>query len=182
MYISTTKTFITKTIGEGWLEILNYIITKGSDYHDEGRPIKEIIGIRLRVKSPNSNDEIINLKGKKSTIKEFRNAFLGNKIWLKDVDIKENFKEKEAISYSVRIQNFEGFNQYQNVINRISKIPETKRALISTPMPHRDWKLDYLPCIDAIHCLLRKNKMNMFVYCRGLDFGQKAYANFVCLA
>lgn len=182
MFIKDCNTLIEKTIGKCWLETVRLILKSGNNYHDEGRPLKELTGVRLIITHPSPEDSIIDICGNKKTVSEFKKAFFGNQKWLKDVDISPNFGANDAISYSVRLFDYEGFNQIQNVIDRLAKIPESKRCLVSTPMPNKDWGRDYLPCIDTIHFLLRENKLNVFVHCRGLDFAQKAYANFTCLA
>lgn len=176
------NTIIEKTIGIGWVKVLEAIYDKGMDFYDEGRPLRELTGVRIIIASPNYKDKLIWSICDQKTIEVFRNSFLGKEKWLKDVDIIKNFNQKEAISYSVRLFDYEGFDQVNNVIERLSKIPESKRCMIITPMPHKDWKLDYLPCIDTIHFLIRDDRLDVYVHCRGLDFAQKAYANFVCLA
>lgn len=162
--------------------MLKKIYFEGNDFYDEGRPLIELINLRISIEKPDHKDNLIWSVCDKKTIKLFRDSFLGKEKWLEDVDITKNFEKTDAISYSVRLCDYEGFDQIKNVIKRLAKIPESKRCLISTPMPHKDWSLDYLPCIDTIHFLIRDSRLNAFIHCRGLDFAQKAYANFVCLA
>lgn len=182
MFVDEARTFIDDSIGESWLNCLKKIYNEGTDFIDEGRPMKELVSINFIISKPNSKDSIIEKLGSKETIKEFLDTFFGKRKWLKDVDIKPNFGDFDAISYSVRLFNFNGFNQVENIIQRLSLIPESKRCLISLSMPDKDWDKDYLPCIDTIHFLLRDKHLHAYVHCRGLDFAQKAYANLICLA
>ncbi|PIS07512.1 hypothetical protein COT78_03185 [Candidatus Berkelbacteria bacterium CG10_big_fil_rev_8_21_14_0_10_43_13] len=174
--------FVENTIGSAWFRILNLIVETGNDFYDEGRPLRELNGIKLTIRRPDHKDGFIWSVGNKKVIELFRKSFLGSEKWLEDVDIVQNFGKNDAISYSVRLFDYEGFDQVENIIERLVKIPESKRCMIITPLPHRDWKLDYLPCIDTIHFLTREDKINTYIHCRGLDFAQKAYANFICLA
>jgi hypothetical protein len=174
-----------RTIGQAWLEVIRTILEDGWDWFDEGRALKEVIGLRVVVQEPSEHDEIIGKYGVRGHVEEFERAFFTPTLWLRDVDVRKNFEPWQALTYWPRLHAL-GIDQVEKVIERLSSVPESKRAVISVLLPSLDWNMDYMPCIDIMHFMLRPGKeslaLHQFVYARGLDFGQKAYANMVVLA
>lgn len=175
----------TDSIGHAWLKAMEEILSNGLDWHDEGRGLKEILGLRLTVSNPDENDPIVHQYGSKETIAEFEKAFFTPTLLLRDVDVRKNFEPWQALTYWPRLHAL-GIDQVEKVIERLSTIPESKRGIISALLPPLDWNMDYMPCVDVMHFILRPDgdgmALHLFVYARGLDFAQKAYANMVVLA
>jgi thymidylate synthase len=180
-----TRSIYGRTIGEAWLKTLAMIWYEGIDWFDGDRKMKEIIGLRLTIEEPCVYDEIIEKYGNKANIEEFQKAFFTPTLLIRDVDVRKNFEPWQAFTYWPRLHCL-GIDQVDKIIQRLSSMPESKRAVISVILPALDWHMDYMPCIDIMHFLLRPKgdnlALNQFVYARGLDFGQKAYANLVVLA
>lgn len=174
-----------QTIGQAWLKVIKRIWNDGIDWFDDGRKLKEILGLRVIVEEPRERDEVIEKYGVPENIKEFERAFFTPTLGLNDVDVRKNFEPWQALAYWPRIHAL-GVDQVEKVVQRLSSMPESKRAVVSVILPSLDWNMDYMPCIDIMHFLLRpKGKamaLHLLVYARGLDFGQKAYANLVVLA
>ena len=86
----------------------------------------------------------------------------------------------DANSYASRLYNYMNEkNQIEWVINRLKEKKYTCSATITTFEPLTDEK--YIPCVSLIDFYVENVKLNMYIYCRSLDFGSKAYVNLVML-
>ena len=70
-------------------------------------------------------------------------------------------------------------NQINWVIERLKKQKNTCSATITTFEPLTDEK--YIPCVSMLDFYMQEGKLDLYVYCRSLDFGCKAYVNLVML-
>ena len=83
-------------------------------------------------------------------------------------------------SYASRLYNYMNEkNQINWVIDRLKNKKYTCSATITTFEPLTDEK--YIPCVSMIDFYVQNEKLDMYVYCRSLDFGCKAYVNLVML-
>lgn len=86
----------------------------------------------------------------------------------------------DANSYASRLYNYMNKkNQIEWVINRLKERRNTCSATITTFEPLVDEQ--YIPCVSMIDFYVENEILNMYVYCRSLDFGCKAYVNLVML-
>ena len=58
-----SDTIDANTLGECWLKCIDTVIKKGSIFYDEDVKIKEILGLQIKISSPNTSDEIISKFG-----------------------------------------------------------------------------------------------------------------------
>lgn len=77
--------------------------------------------------------------------------------------------------------NQRGFNQIDRlVIGELKKDPSSRRAVITSLVPHMDVHKKHIPCISFLQFLIRDNKLNLTVYIRSNDmlsaWGSDAYA------
>ena len=95
-------------------------------------------------------------------------------------EIKKVMELKNANSYGERLYHYMGQkNQIEWVIEKIKKNPYARSTTITTFEPLTDFS--YIPCISLLDFDVTDNKLNLYVYARALDFGNKACANFICL-
>lgn len=162
------------TIGNAWMLILKEILKNGTNVFyngDEKRPIQELKGITITIKDMVMPDPIINQYMVKEEYDWMENNFtkLGK--------VKELH---DANSYASRLYNYmDQKNQIQWVIDKIKNEKYTCSATITTFEPLLDEK--YIPCVSMIDFYVEEDKLNMYIYCRSLDFGSKAYVNLVML-
>ena len=162
------------TIGKAWITILKKIKSDGKSIFYNGdcnRPIKEIVGVTFTIKNIVMPDPIIEKYMVKEEYEWMENNFtkLGT--------VKELYDEN---SYASRLYNYMNEkNQINWVIERLKKQKNTCSATITTFEPLIDEK--YIPCVSMIDFYVQEKVLNMYVYCRSLDFGCKAYVNLVML-
>ena len=165
-----------ETIGVAWMTILNEIVNNGNktmynDYGDESNPVKEIVGATLTIKNIILPDPIIEKYMVQEEYEWMENNFtkLGT--------IKELYDQN---SYASRLYNYmKEKNQIKWLIPRLKYNLSTRSATITTFEPLLDE--EYIPCVSMIDFYVENNKLDMYVYCRSLDFGCKAYVNLVML-
>jgi len=86
----------------------------------------------------------------------------------------------DADSYATRLYNYMDVkNQVDWVVKRLSQEPRLRSATITTFEPLKDEL--YIPCVSLLDFQVEQDRLHMYAYCRALDLGTKAYANFVML-
>jgi thymidylate synthase len=168
---NSTNLVEAKTIGEAWLESCSTILKNGEYAKDEDVRIKELTHLIVCVSSPQETDEIIERYGKKENIEWMMLNFFEQKL------VPEF---GNSLSYGARLFDYDGKNQIQWVIEKLRKKPETKSATIPLLMPTKD--KSYIPCVSLLDFKIRDGGLMLTAFCRSLDFGTKAYANFAALA
>lgn len=162
------------TIGKAWIIILQEILNNGKRTLYNGnkeKPIQEIVGTTITIKNIIMPDPII----EKYMVKEEYEWMESN--FTKLGTVKELH---DANSYASRLYNYMNQkNQIKWVISRLRDRKYTCSATITTFEPLTDDK--YIPCVSMIDFYVEDEKLNMYIYCRSLDFGSKAYVNLVML-
>lgn len=162
------------TIGQAWIKVLKQIKKSGKNvlYNgDSDRPIQELVGISFTINNIIMPDPIIEKYMVKEEYEWMENNFtkLGK--------VKELYDED---SYASRLYNYMNEkNQINWVIEKLKKQENTCSATITTFEPLIDEK--YIPCVSMLDFYMQDKKLNLYVYCRSLDFGCKAYVNLVML-
>jgi len=159
------------SIGEAWLQACDAIMAEGADGADGDEKMKEIMHLLLEIQNPKESDKIIDAKGDRKMLEWMNSNFTEQKL----VPELSN-----SMSYGTRLFNYNGKNQVQWVIDKLRKKLETKAATIPMLMPNDD--KGYIPCVSLLDFKVRGGKLTLTVFCRSIDFGEKAYANMVALA
>ncbi len=161
------------TPGEGWLAVSRAVLEDGAVAVYDGQATRELTLVTLVVEEPSSADPVV--------------AELGDPDWL--AWMHENFfvpKEVpelgDADSYAIRLFDYArtGRDQIAWVVDRLRSDPENRSATITTFQPMTDEA--YIPCVSMLDFWLPGGRLELVVYAHGLDFGKKAYGNFVELA
>jgi thymidylate synthase len=176
-----------ESIGQAWIDLVDAIVTNGEKTFDEGRERLSLQNVRIRVDSPFLPDHIINKYANKKNIDDIVHlTFNGETMY--DFDVKPSFSPG-AKSYYARLK--EG-KMVEFVVERLAKIPESKKAVISF-IHWNDYKSvlanpydDYLPCIISIQFRLvpvdGEYAMNVVFNSRSIDAYQKSNGNMVAIA
>ncbi len=161
------------TIGEAWLAIARRILTDGVASSYDGRAIHELLGVAVRVASPDPSDELIE-----------RWAPRERRDWM-----RANFASFERVaelgdadSYATRLFDYAGtgLDQVRGVIERLVADPTSRRASITTLQPLSD--TTYVPCVSLLDFFIDGGALNLVAYCHSIDFGTKGFANLEELA
>ncbi|MBN1168550.1 hypothetical protein JXA63_01530 [Candidatus Woesebacteria bacterium] len=174
------------SIGEAWLDIVDAIISNGDKTFDEGRERLCLQNVRIHIDSPQLPDKLLGKYANKKNIDDIVYlTFKGEKMY--DFDVKPSFSPG-AKSYYARLK--EG-QMVEFVVERLAKIPESKKAVISF-IHWNDYKSvlanpydDYLPCIVSIQFrLIPMNggyQMTVVFNSRSIDAYQKSNGNMTAI-
>ncbi len=182
--------FYSTSIGGLWIDTVRTVIQSGETTFDESRARKSLQNVRVRVdgKKLLGKDFILDTYAQKDNILAVVYlTFQADEMY--DFDVVPSFSPG-AKSYYARIE--EG-RMLEFVIKRLSKIPESKKAVISF-IHWDDYKAvldtpydDYLPCISTIQFRVFKETsstyhMNVNFNARSLDIFQKGHGNMVAIS
>ncbi len=178
------------SLGEAWIGLVETCMKNGNLEYDEHRARFALHGVRMIVKgyANHDNDPIIQKYASQESIATMRKlAFEADTVT--DFDITPSFRTG-AKSYKKRIE--EG-NLVDFVVHRLTRIPESKKAVMVFPT-YEDYKNvkespfnDYLPCIVSLQFRLHKIKEGQYVlnthfFMRSQDAYQKNISDLVVFA
>lgn len=177
-----------ETLGEAWTSLMTAILKDGEYSFDEGRNRLALQTVRVKSMSQQLPDELILKYGERKNLDSIINlTFDKDEMW--DFDVIPSFPPG-AKSYYCRLKDG---GMVEFVVKRLSRFPESKKAVIVFPT-YDDYnavlaapKDDYFPCIVSIQFRVVKNKnkkliANTIVYARSIDAYQKAHGNLWAIA
>lgn len=159
------------TIGSAWMQMMKYIAFNGKEVETDSECYKEVGGIIANISVTDGYDYIIEKFANKSNIS-----------WMED-----NFKVVKSVeelkntnSYASRLYNYAGEkNQISWAIKKINNNKLSRSVTITTFEPLTDeW---YIPCICLLDFDIHDKYIDVYVYARSLDIGNKVYANIICI-
>jgi len=176
-------------IGSTWLSLVDAILKNGIETMDEGRKRLCLQNIRIKSGTQIFPDPLMDKYGKKENIDNVIHLTFDDEI-MYDFDVVPSFTPGSQ-SYYARIKNC---GMIDFVVERLAKIPESKKAIMSF-IRQEDYertlhkpKDDYLPCITTIQFRLIKMDgengyhLNTIFNARSIDAYQKAGGNFAAIA
>ncbi len=192
MYIKTEPfgyLIFGEIIGSAWLSLVEMVLRHGKITEDEGRKRLSLQNIRIKSLTQNFPDPLLEKYGNKKNIDEIIKLTFNKKI-MYDFDVTPSFSPGSQSYYS-RIKNWK---MLEFVVQRLSEIPESKKAVMSF-IRKEDYKRvldrpkdDYLPCITTIQFRLIKMdnddsyNLNTIFNARSIDAYQKAGGNFAAIS
>lgn len=168
-----------KTLGEAWINTVECVLKNGLHEPDENRERIALQNFRIKSETQIFPDPIFDQFAKKANIDAMVDLFFTSDV-MRDFDVVQNFRVG-AKSYKTRLE--EG-KMLDFVIGRLSKIPESKKAVMVFPT-YEDYVQvssnhfdDYLPCIVSIQFRLRplengSHKLNTILNMRSWNIDQK---------
>lgn len=160
------------SVGNAWIYLANEVLTKGIQRYRGNEIFTELKGITFSIEGNILYDDIIKKYGDTEKIH-----------WMKDnFEVLHPVKElHNARSYASRLYDYcSKKNQIAWIIDKINMNKSVRSATITTFEPLSD--THYIPCIGMLDFDIEENFLNLYVYSRGLDFGNKAYGNMICIA
>ncbi len=149
-----------KNIGDAWLKALRNIIRFG--YHkktEDGGEQLELINL-VTV----TDEDINNLSFKKYylfTREELNNYF--------PQILTSNSFEGVEYTYGQRLRNYKSIDQIEELIKKIKKNKNTRRAVGIIWNVLKDLKSSKAPCINLIQAIIQENKLFLTAYIRSND-------------
>ena len=162
-------TISTRTIGEAWIRSIDYVLERGHSYFDEDVEILEVTGLSLKIDNPSMNDEIVEKFGDHLVIEHTLSKF--------EKGVK---MQNRPFTYGDRIYCKNGVDQFEWLVDRLTRKPETKSATISL-LDEGD-KNPNLPCLSIIDAKIRDGILNLQFFFRSQNIVGRQYANLLALA
>lgn len=168
-----------ETIGELWLGLVEAVVKNGRFELDENRGRYAVRNLRFSSSSTDAEDALIEEFGSAKNVDAMKKLVF-EKDTMTDFDITPSFRNG-AKSYKKRLEEGDMFNF---VVSRLSKIPESKKAVMVFPayedyqsVMNSPWN-DYLPCIVALQFRIRtlpnnKRYLDLTLFMRSWDGFQK---------
>lgn len=154
--------------GKLWIKAIKEVYNNGNPIMDGDQNLKELLSVLVSVEDPITIDNEIKKYGDPAMISWMNDNFLS----LKEID-------NWGYSYGQRMYNFNGYNQFDKIAEKLIKNPEAKSATISFTYPGHDDK--HMPCIIALDFKIRNGKLNGNAFFRSQDAGKKFYADIMCM-
>ncbi|MET0066544.1 MAG: thymidylate synthase [Candidatus Thiodiazotropha sp.] len=158
-----------QNLGECWLKCVAQVLEQGELHYDEDVAIREILGLSVEIACPSSKDDFISRTGDQKVIKKMLKKFS-----------KGVVMEDRPFTYGQLIYDMNGIDQFEWIIRRIRKKPETKSATISLISPGLE-ALN-LPCLIALDAKIRKGALHLQFFFRSQNIFGRQYANLLALA
>lgn len=157
----TTDLFVKPLVGT-WKNLLQLVMERGDDSDEE---IREARNVTLRFTVEQSSFSELAEYGLNETLSDMRKVFFTNE------------PNRFGHSYRSCWRGPFGKNDLSDVINLLKEQPSTKRALLAFV----DLTGKKVPCISAIHFLIRQGRLDISYFARGQDVYLKFCADAICV-
>lgn len=152
-----------ESVGEAWIKYLKSVKDNGVLYYDEDEEIIELENILINIEDDVIEDKILDKYADKNI----------EHLYMEKMQSTEIVKELNA-SYGKRIFDQLDINQYEWVLERLKRKPETKAATISLLLPNDPGPR--IPCLDIIDFKVRHGKLYTKTFFRSQN-ATRAYGN-----
>jgi len=160
---------IAQSLGECWIKCVSRVLENGEQHYDEDVAMREILGLSVEITCPSSEDVFIARIGDQNVINRMLRKFS-----------KGVVMEDRPFTYGQLIYDMNGIDQFQWMIRRMRKKPETKSATISLMSPGSE-ALN-LPCLIALDAKIRRGALHLQFFFRSQNIFGRQYANLLALA
>jgi len=151
-----------ESLFNAWVRLLTEIkmfgILKGSEYNE-----KQLERLNIIVS--------LGLYGRKYELEKEFDEFIKLEEFEKHLSRYFIDKKPEGVDYTYgeRFLNYNNLNQLQYMINKLSKNPETRRAIMITWNPNIDMHSNDPPCVISIEGIIQGKYLNLTEYIRSND-------------
>lgn len=154
------------TVGKAWLSAVKTVLENGRHIDNT----TEIIDLFIEVDRFPTDDEILRLHADPDMID-----------WM----ITKNFEGRKPVlnwgySYGMRFHDFNGVDQVETIISKLTSHPSSRSATISLVMPESD-HAGHMPCITTLDFKLREGVLYVTGFFRSQDVGKKLYADILAI-
>ena len=162
-------TITSGTIGEVWIQSIDYVMEHGRLVFDEDVEIMEVTGLSVKIDHPSVKDDIAEKYGDPHIIAHTLAKFE-----------KGVTMPNRPFTYGERIYYKNGIDQFEWLVERLKRKPETKSATISLLTEGDD--NPNLPCLNIIDAKIRDRQLNIQFFFRSQNIVGRQYANLLSLA
>lgn len=175
-------------INECYLDFVNKILKKGTEtYKDSNHHLRESLGNHYFIEDPLGLKFKIKYKNVTSKsmledIKSGRFDMAGNPIksdalyeYVSSFDVEDD--SDFVYTYSNRILDHFGINQFDNMKNRLLEAVGSNRAVSVTYDPKIDFNREHIPCLQIVQAIVRDGKLTIHCFFRSNDIFGAFYSN-----
>ena len=159
----------TDTIGECWLASIRSVIDHGQQHHDEDVELLEVVGLAIEILRPTETDPVIDSHGDKEVIGRTFAKFA-----------RGSFVSDRPFTYSERIYDMTGVDQFEWMVERLRRKRDTKSATIGLLLPGSTSA--NLPCLTTLDAKIRHERLDLQFFFRSQNIFGRQYANLAALA
>ena len=157
------------SLGECWKRCVQAVLQHGCTHYDEDVGIREALGLTVDISYPSSDDSFILSAGDQRVLAKMLKKFS------KGVTMNDR-----PFTYGQLIYDMNGVDQFEWMLRRLRRKPETKSATISLLTPGLD--VPNLPCLSVLDAKIRAGKIHLQFFFRSQNIFGRQYANLVALA
>ena len=157
------------SIGECWLESVRYVLTKGQFHHDDEVGLREVLGLTVQVSAPSVQDPLLSKHGDPTVLRRTIAKFA-----------RGATMPERPFTYGQRIYDMAGVNQFEWMVERLQRKPDTKSATINLLVPGST--ASSLPCLTTLDAKIRRGRLDLQFFFRSQNIFGRQYANLAALA
>jgi hypothetical protein len=158
-----------RTIGECWIKSIDHVLGHGEPHSDEGVGLLEVLGLTVEISTPGVQDPLLCAHGDplvltRTLAKFARGASMPDR----------------PFTYGQRIFDMRGIDQFEWMVERLQRKPDTKSATINLLVPGST--AVSLPCLTTLDAKIRGGRMDLQFFFRSQNIFGRQYANLAALA
>lgn len=158
-----------QTIGECWLQSIRYVLNHGQLHHDGEVGLLELLGLAVEIWAPKEEDPLISAYGDTSVLTRTLAKFA-----------RGAYMPERPFTYGQRIFDMDGVNQFDWMVERLQRKPDTKSATINLLVPGST--AASLPCLTTLDAKIRRGQLDLQFFFRSQNIFGRQYANLAALA
>ena len=160
---------LSHSIGECWLESVRHVLTHGQPHHDGEVGLREVLGLTIEISEPDVHDTIMSAHADPTVLSRTLAKFA-----------RGATMPDRPFTYGQRIFDMEGVDQFEWMVERLQKKPETKSATINLLVPGST--ATSLPCLTTLDAKIRGAQLDLQFFFRSQNIFGRQYANLAALA
>lgn len=158
-----------QTIGECWLESVRFVLNHGQPHRDGEVGLLELLGLAVEISEPREEDQLISAHGDRTVLTRTLAKFA-----------RGAFMPERPFTYGQRIFDMDGVDQFDWMVERLQRKPDTKSATINLLVPGST--AASLPCLTTLDAKIRRDRLDLQFFFRSQNIFGRQYANLAALA
>lgn len=158
-----------ETIGQVWLGSMARVMAEGREAWDEDVRLRELLGLTVCVMHPALEDPIVNRFGDAQVLEHTLRKFE-----------KGTVMANRPFTYGDCIYNKNGVDQFEWMVERLTKKRESKSATIS--LLTEGSQSANLPCLSMLDAKIRNDRLHVQFFFRSQNIVGRQYANLMAIA
>jgi hypothetical protein len=155
--------------GECWVQSVRHVLSHGQPYHDGEVGLREVLGMTVEISAPSVQDSVLSAHGDPTVLSRTLAKFA-----------RGATMPERPFTYGQRIFDMAGVDQFEWMVERLQRKPETKSATINLLVPGST--ATSLPCLTTLDAKIRGGRLDLQFFFRSQNIFGRQYANLAALA